>query len=64
MPSYMTEKPKEQTEDETLELIRESYKLAVTFGMSQKADAEKQKYFELTGRDISQEIGELKSFDE
>lgn len=64
MPSYMTEKPKEQTADETLDLIRESYKLAVTFGMTQKADAEKQKYFELTGKDITKEVGEILTLDE
>ena len=64
MPSYMTEKPKEQTADETLELIRESYKLAVTFGMTQKAEAEKQKYYELTRRDISKDVGDIKTFEE
>ena len=64
MPSYMTEQPKEQTEDETLELIRESYKLAVTFGMRQKAETEKQKYYELTGRDISKDVGDIKTFEE
>ena len=64
MPSYMTERPKEQSSDETLELIRESYKLAVSFGMSEKAEAEKQRYFEMTGRDIAQEVGELKTLEE
>lgn len=60
LPSYMTEKPKEQTPEEELETIRETYKLAVTYGMTRRADIEKQKYFEITGRDIVQDVGEIK----
>ena len=64
MPSYMTEKPKEQTKEDTLALIRQSYTLAIGFSMEQKAEAEKQKYYELTGRDISQDVGEIKVLEE
>lgn len=67
LPKYMTEQAEEKREastEEKAETLKEMYKAQMLFEQYDRAEQSAKAYHELTGRDIKEEVGEIKPFEE
>ena len=64
MPSYWNEEKREESADEKVQSLKKMYIAQMTFEQYELAEQSAKAYHELTGRDIKEEVGEIKPFEE
>lgn len=67
LPKYMTEQAEEKREasaEEKAETLKEMYKVQMMFEQYDLAEQSAKEYYELTGHDIKDVVGEVKPFEE